>query len=1209
MNKTSYLILFLLLFQHFWAVSQDVSGSTIPYIQNYDNKDYNTPENQTWAVLQDQRGVMYFGNNYGILEFDGNNWRLIEISNKSAVRSLAIDSTGRVFVGAVGEFGYLQADSTGSIQYVSLLVKIPEEEINFMDVWEIFIINESVIVKTSGKIFLIKENKTIVFKSINGFHVSFFVNNEFFVKERETGLLKLIDDSLQLVPNSDQFVNESLHIMLPYEEDKILIATRERGIFIYNPIKKNIKFSKPEGFKEIDNFLIKNQVYYGAKINNEQFILGTSQNGLIIIDKSGNILQHFNKDIGLLDIKTLSVYVDPQKNIWAGLNNGISYIVMNSPITLSDEKDGLFGSAYTAIIHKGRLYVATSVGLFRKDPQNNFKALENTKGQGWCLTEINGELFFGHAEGVFIIKDNVAKKIVTNVKTIWNLNKLKHKPYILAGHNKGLILLEFKNGNWVLKHNIRGFDKSSHIVQEDDNGNIWISHRFNEVCRLKLNQTLDSVIELNFYNSNHGLPQDNYNFVFKIKEANQNSRILFGTEKGIYKFNPETNRFVPDEIFNKLFGEEKLIDKFVQDANGNIYFQHGGEKGVLLFQTDSTYILKKTPFLKFKGLYIENISVIDTTTILFCSKDGIVHYNSSIMPDFDISYPVLIRQVLANGKIIFNGTKTNGRIIELPYKKYVIQLSYSALYYEDHNKTQYSYLLKGYDDQWSEWSLKTEKEYTNLPEGSYTFNVKAKNVYEKESTIAHYQFEILPPWYRTLLAYIVYFVIILSFIRLYVLLHTRRLKASNIRLEELVKERTSKIELQKEELITQANELQKLSIVASETNNAIIIMNANADFQWFNNAFNRLFGYSGEEYKKKFGNNLMVASGNPEIKELIAKCISTKQAIDYTAKNITKSGKEIWVHTTLSPVMNNKGEITNLIAVDSDITIIKEAEALIQEQNHEIQEKNVELEQQKEELQITLENLKQTQQQLVESKKMASLGNLVAGVAHEINTPVGVGIAASSTLVKKSKQIVELFETKKMTINDLKSYIGSTKMASELILNNLKRTGELVKSFKQVSVDQSTENQRQFNLKSYIEDVIRSLHPKLKKTSIQVEIVCDKDIELNSYPGVFAQIITNLVINSLTHGFKIDEKGEINISAMVDNNKLKIEYSDNGKGISKDILPKIFDPFYTTNKQKGTGLGLNIVYNLITQKLNGTIKCTSQINKGVIFTIMLAINK
>ncbi|MBI4649011.1 MAG: tetratricopeptide repeat-containing sensor histidine kinase [Bacteroidia bacterium] len=280
--------------------------------------------------------------------------------------------------------------------------------------------------------------------------------------------------------------------------------------------------------------------------------------------------------------------------------------------------------------------------------------------------------------------------------------------------------------------------------------------------------------------------------------------------------------------------------------------------------------------------------------------------------------------------------------------------------------------------------------------------------------------------------------------------------------------------------------------------------------------------------------------------------------------------------------------------------------------------------QQKEQLAETLNTLRQTQTQLVESEKMASLGSLVAGVAHEINTPVGIGITASSSLVEDTKQFAELYKNQKMRRKDLEEYLENTYKTGKLIFNNMNRTGELVQSFKQVSIDQTTEKQRKFNLKSYLQDIIQSIKPEFKGKAIKVDIDCDENIEINSYPGVFAQIITNLALNSIRHGFRERDEGEIRITAhppapsqregeqpnslpFVEDlgGGLILQYSDNGCGISDENLPKIFDPFFTTNKQIGTGLGLHIVYNLVTQKLKGTVNCESR--EGVLFSVEIPI--
>jgi len=262
----------------------------------------------------------------------------------------------------------------------------------------------------------------------------------------------------------------------------------------------------------------------------------------------------------------------------------------------------------------------------------------------------------------------------------------------------------------------------------------------------------------------------------------------------------------------------------------------------------------------------------------------------------------------------------------------------------------------------------------------------------------------------------------------------------------------------------------------------------------------------------------------------------------------------------------------------------------------EIEAKNVQLAH-------TLKELRKTKRQLVEAEKMAALGNLVAGVAHEISTPIGIGITASSSLVDKTKQFADLFKADKMKRSDLQNYLQYAYKTGKLILRNLQRTGDLVQSFKQVSANQASEQRRQFKLKCYLQNVIRSLEPKLEAKSVRIEIDCDEELELNSYPGIFAQIVTNFVINSLIHGFRDENEGQIKITAEIQDDNLYLQYQDNGRGISEDILPKIFDPFFTTDRQVGTGLGMHIVYNIITHKLKGSITCESEAGNGVLFRI------
>ncbi|SDN74525.1 Signal transduction histidine kinase [Paenibacillus sp. yr247] len=258
------------------------------------------------------------------------------------------------------------------------------------------------------------------------------------------------------------------------------------------------------------------------------------------------------------------------------------------------------------------------------------------------------------------------------------------------------------------------------------------------------------------------------------------------------------------------------------------------------------------------------------------------------------------------------------------------------------------------------------------------------------------------------------------------------------------------------------------------------------------------------------------------------------------------------------------------------------------------------------ELQSVLNTLQVTQDQLVQSEKMGALGNLVAGVSHEINTPIGIGVTAITYLDQKTKQFQSLYETGKMKKSDLEQFLSVIGETNAMVQSNLERASSLVRSFKQISVDQSVEVKRTFHLREYLEGIIASLKPTLKKTRLRVDVNCDKQLSLYTYPGALSQIITNLVMNSLNHAYGIEEEGSLSIRVTDYQESITIAYTDDGKGMTQEVLDHIFDPFFTTSRGKGgTGLGMNIVYNLVTQSLNGTIHCSSTVGHGSLFMITI----
>jgi signal transduction histidine kinase/GAF domain-containing protein len=330
---------------------------------------------------------------------------------------------------------------------------------------------------------------------------------------------------------------------------------------------------------------------------------------------------------------------------------------------------------------------------------------------------------------------------------------------------------------------------------------------------------------------------------------------------------------------------------------------------------------------------------------------------------------------------------------------------------------------------------------------------------------------------------------------------------------------------------------------------------------------------------------------------------------------INQAGRAIPIESWGCPIYDEKGQIIYAMTAFQDISERKLAEEnrirLVQEQeaknvalryNAEIQAQNLVLEN-------TLQQLRNTQQQLIEAEKMSALGNLVAGVAHEINTPVGIGVTAATQLDSLTIDFANLYKSGKMGRADLEQYLNATHQTSGLILKNLTRAAQLTQSFKQVAVDQASEQQRNIVLYEYLHEILTSLKPKLKNTGYQVQIECDKNISLMTYPGAFSQIITNLVINSMIHGFQGRSQGNMLIQATEQETQLRLDYQDDGVGIAANIIDKIFEPFFTTNRQDGgTGLGLHIVYNLVTHHLGGTIRCESEQGKGVKFILHIPKN-
>jgi signal transduction histidine kinase len=256
------------------------------------------------------------------------------------------------------------------------------------------------------------------------------------------------------------------------------------------------------------------------------------------------------------------------------------------------------------------------------------------------------------------------------------------------------------------------------------------------------------------------------------------------------------------------------------------------------------------------------------------------------------------------------------------------------------------------------------------------------------------------------------------------------------------------------------------------------------------------------------------------------------------------------------------------------------------------------------ELANSMGNLQLAKDQLAESERMASLGGLVAGITHDVNTPLGVGVTAASFLQERLGNLKTSFEEKSLTTKNMENFINEAEQTANLLLTNLNRASELIASFKQVAVDQTSETEREINLNDYIRDIIKSLKPSFKHSNHEIVVNCPEDLYIRCAPGAIAQIVTNMIVNSLVHGFEDTNDGKISLDVSADNNTIEMRYRDNGKGLSNDDLDKLFDAFFTTKRgEGGSGLGTHIMYNLVTQSLSGHIEAQSKPGDGLQYTI------
>ncbi len=405
-------------------------------------------------------------------------------------------------------------------------------------------------------------------------------------------------------------------------------------------------------------------------------------------------------------------------------------------------------------------------------------------------------------------------------------------------------------------------------------------------------------------------------------------------------------------------------------------------------------------------------------------------------------------------------------------------------------------------------------------------------------------------------------------------------------------------------------DIRRLAYLIQYNPNTIIFTDPSGTIEYVNAVFTSHTGYRSDEVVGRPIDELGLDDLSSIIKAYTWQDILDGYVWEGELVSIKKDGSHFPEQVFVLPITDGQDTVASVAFIKRDITERKLAEhgllELTDTLEQRVVERTSELDASNRELKKTLDRLQHMQDHLVQTEKMASLGELIAGVAHEINTPVGIAYTASTHFRQSARDITDLYDRGAMKRSDLEEFLYVCMESSRLLISNLDRASELIRSFKQVAIDQSGEGQRRFYLREYIAEILLSLRPVLKKTSLVVAVAGDKDLVLNSYPGAFSQILTNLITNSLNHAYDEGQTGRLEISFRQDDGQLFLSVSDDGKGIDEDTIDHIFSPFFTTNREKGgSGLGLHIVYNIVSQRLHGTISCESKPGRGTTFRMIL----
>lgn len=747
-------------------VAQDINLG-VPPVRNFSKKSYQAGT-QNWDAAQDGRGVLFFANNEGLLQFDGSHWVCHPVANKTVVRSVAIDADGRIFTGAQSELGYFFPAGNGQLHYHSLVDLLPPDKRNFEDVWDIAATGAGIFFRTRRAIFQLLDNKMSIHEPGGGLTAMFATPYGLLVQKDLSEILIFENGRFRPFLQVPELASE-LTGMMHWQGDTLLFSSLKNGLFSFS----GNQFARWRTAH--DAFFQEKRIYTSTTLSSGHLAIGTSLDGFVELNRKRRIFRHLTKKNGLQNNNILHTFADRAGNLWLGLDSGIDCALLRSPFTSLIPDADLQGTGYAAAVFGGQLYLGVSNGVYRTpwqryfDPEKKpyYEKIGATDGQVWVLNEAGGELLLGHHEGSFRLSGQTFSRI-SSEPGAWTFVQMTDD-YLIGGNYAGLVLYRKSGKNWVFDQKLEGLNESCRFMVRDADGSIWVAHPYRGLYRIEWSAERKSDLRVQFFNAKNGLPSDLNNLVFSIA-----GKAVFATEKGVFRFDNQGGRFMPDEDFDRFLGKGSRINYLREDAGGRIWFVAGKEVGVL--EVDDFGLkreIRKRVFPELTGKLVagfEFIYPLDETNVFFGAEQGFIHLNPAQRGSLDTTLQLVLGEVVVSGaardSVLFGGWFVeNGRlsgeqkpanfpVVEAGMNN--IRFTFSATDFDNQTPLEYHFRMVGLEDDWSEWSNENVRNFTHLPPGNYRFEVQARQKNGRESAVLSFAFRIRPPWYASTAAFVVY---------------------------------------------------------------------------------------------------------------------------------------------------------------------------------------------------------------------------------------------------------------------------------------------------------------------------------------------------------------------------------------------------------------------------------------------------------------------